>query len=132
MISIMSPSAKGIRLGWIGSAVAVYADEDPFWKELAAVTPDKLEGFLQDNAWRLPVAVRFDVSSGLRLTAFLTAFGPTSSRPRRHDPLEIACLQRAALRENHADPASKKRRKNAGQDGHLLCRLRRCLVDHAQ
>jgi hypothetical protein len=62
-----------ISLGWIGSSVSAYADDDPFWKELAAVKEDQVDKFMEKNAGRLPVAVRIDVSNPLRLAAFLTA-----------------------------------------------------------
>lgn len=69
--------AQGVRvepLAWLGSHVSVYVDEDPVWDELAKLKPDERDKFLEKNFWRLPVAFRADVSSGLRLTAFLTAF----------------------------------------------------------
>jgi hypothetical protein len=61
-------------LAWIGSSIAVYADDDPFWKELAQQPDDtkRLE-FVEKNLGRLPVAVHFEVASPLRLTAFIVA-----------------------------------------------------------
>lgn len=70
---MMAPGVSIDPLGWLGSYVEVYVDDDPIWAELAKVDPSKREEFLEKNAWRFPVAVRADVSSGLRLTAFLTA-----------------------------------------------------------
>lgn len=58
-------------LSWIGDSVAVYADSDPYWKDLAAA--EDRDDFLGDNVHRLPVALHVSVRSGLRLTAFLTA-----------------------------------------------------------
>jgi hypothetical protein len=58
--------------GWIGQSVAVYADDDPFWKELADVPPDERLKFLENEAWRLPVGVQVEISSGLKLVALLT------------------------------------------------------------
>ena len=63
---------KGVSLGWLGPAVAVYADDDPFWKELAEVPKDEREKFFQTEGYRTPVALHAEVSSGFKLTAFLT------------------------------------------------------------
>ena len=75
--------SHGVTLGWLGLSVAVYADDDPVWQELAKLSPEKLEKAFPDYIGRLPIAVRADVSNGLRLAAFLVARGPSSSRPRR-------------------------------------------------
>ena len=58
-------------LSWIGDCIAVYADDDPFWQEMAKA-PDA-QKFLEKEVHRLPVAVRIDCKSGLKLAAFLTA-----------------------------------------------------------
>ncbi len=68
-----SMMGKAVSLGWIGRWVNVYADDDPFWRELAEVEPDKVGEFMETNAGRIPVAVRFDVSNPLKLAAFLTS-----------------------------------------------------------
>ena len=68
-----STISHGVTLGWLGSSVAVYADDDPVWKELAKLPPEKLEKAFPDYVGRLPIAVRADVSNGLRLAAFLVA-----------------------------------------------------------
>jgi hypothetical protein len=69
----MAPGAKVDPLGWLGNYVSVYVDDDPFWGELAKVQPDDLHKFMEKNIGRLPVALRADVSSGFKLTAFLVA-----------------------------------------------------------
>ena len=51
----------------------MFVDDDPIWQELAKLPPEKLERGLDKYIGRLPVAVRFDVSDGLRLTMFLAA-----------------------------------------------------------
>ena len=58
-------------LGWLGDGVSAYLDQDAFWQELAAVSPDDYGDFMQEQGWRLPLAVRADVSNGFKLTAFL-------------------------------------------------------------
>ena len=65
---------RGIEpFGWLGNWVSVYVDDDPFWKELAQVPPEKQEEFMR-HAWgKLPIALEADVSNGLKLTAFLAA-----------------------------------------------------------
>ncbi len=72
--NFISTMSHGVTLGWIGSSVAVYADDDPIWQDLAKTTPDQLDDFMGKNAWRLPVGVRVEVSNGLKLTVFLAAF----------------------------------------------------------
>ncbi len=59
--------------GWLGDNVSVYVDDDPFWEEVAQVSPDELTEFLAQHDWRIPVALRAEVSSGLKLAAFLAA-----------------------------------------------------------
>lgn len=68
-----SAMAKGLTLSWLGSSVAVYFDDDPFWQQLADVPHDKRETFFDEQGFRMPVALRAEVTSGLRLTAFLAA-----------------------------------------------------------
>ena len=60
-------------LGWLGQSVCAYMDDGPFWDDLAKVAPDKREEFMEEQGWRMPLAVRAEVSSGLKLTAFLAA-----------------------------------------------------------
>ena len=58
---------------WLGESVAVYVDDDPFWHDLAKVEPHEREEFFLSEGHRLPIAVRAEVSSGLKLTIFLAA-----------------------------------------------------------
>lgn len=67
----MAPQIEIDPLSWLGSSVALYADADPFWAELAAATDD--DAFMRENMWRLPVALYAEASSPLRLTAFVAA-----------------------------------------------------------
>ena len=62
-----------ISLGWVGPSISVYADDDPFWDELAKVEPEKLEDFMTKKIDRLPVALRIDSTNPLGLAAFLAA-----------------------------------------------------------
>ncbi len=48
-------------------------DDDPFWNELAQVPADKVNDFLEKQAFRAPVAVRAAVANGFKLTAVLAA-----------------------------------------------------------
>jgi hypothetical protein len=71
MISTMS---SGVTLGWVGSSIAVYADDDPVWQEFSKIASEKnTETFLLDNVHRLPIAIQVEVSNGFRLAAFLAA-----------------------------------------------------------
>jgi hypothetical protein len=60
-------------LGWVGPSLSVYADDDPFWDELAKVEPEKLTDFILKNLSRLPLALRIDSTNPLGLTAFLAS-----------------------------------------------------------
>lgn len=71
MAQVMLSGPKFDPLGWLGSSVALYVDEDPFWQELMKRPTEEREKFLQKQAGRIPVALVAEVSSGLRLTAFL-------------------------------------------------------------
>ncbi len=66
---------KGVSLGWIGDSAAVYVEDDPFWSDLAKVKPDDIERFMfvENEIGRLPVALRVEVSGGLKLAMFLNA-----------------------------------------------------------
>ncbi len=70
----MTTGIKLDPLGWVGDHLAIYLDEDPLWEEVAQVEPNEREDFYQKNLYRLPLALHVDVSSGLKLTAFLTSF----------------------------------------------------------
>jgi hypothetical protein len=57
-------------LGWLGNSIAVYAEEDPFWDELAKA--ENPEEFAEQNLQRLPVVLQVEVRDPLKLAAFLT------------------------------------------------------------
>jgi hypothetical protein len=66
---------QAVSLGWIGRYVNVYADDDPFWNDLANLNPDKPEKygeFFEKNLHRLPVAARIESNNPLKLALFLT------------------------------------------------------------
>jgi hypothetical protein len=69
--NLLTSMVHGASLGWIGSSLAIYADADPFWKELAKQTDQERFQFLERNFGRLPIALQVDVSNGLKLAAFL-------------------------------------------------------------
>ena len=60
-----------VSLGWVGPSVSAYADDDPFWDELAKVPEDKLQRLPQQNMGRAPIAVRIDSDNPLKLAVFL-------------------------------------------------------------
>src|SRR5205823_1967907 len=73
MASAFAPGAHIEPFSWLGSSISLYLDDDPFWKELGEVPPEKMEEF-QRHAWaRVPVGLHAEVSSSLKLTAFLAA-----------------------------------------------------------
>lgn len=69
--TVASGVSKGLSLGWIGRTAEIYADADPFWKDLGNQKPDDMDRFMQQSLNRLPVAVRVESTSSLRLAAFL-------------------------------------------------------------
>ena len=70
----MAPQVRVNPLSWLGETVAFYVDNDKFWQEAAAVAPEEVEHFLEENMFRLPIAIHVDVSNGLKLTGFLAGF----------------------------------------------------------
>lgn len=69
--------AQGVRvdpLSWLGDNIGLYVEDDPLWDEVAKLDPNERDRFVEKNLHRLPVAFRAEVSSGLKLTAFLAAF----------------------------------------------------------
>jgi len=70
--SMLSTMGQGLSLGWIGKSVALYLDDDPFWKRLAD-SPQWQRKELMGPPGGLPVAVRIDVADGLQLAMFLSA-----------------------------------------------------------
>ncbi|MFH0794010.1 MAG: hypothetical protein V2A74_08260 [bacterium] len=56
-------------LGWLGSSAALYVDADPLWDELANTTDTQT--LMEKNLSRLPIALHFEVSDGLKLAVFL-------------------------------------------------------------
>jgi hypothetical protein len=59
-------------LSWLGNSIAAWAEDDPFWDELARKTDDReREKFFEENIARLPIAIQVGVSSRIKLTAFL-------------------------------------------------------------
>ncbi len=80
--NLLEGSTRGSLLGWLGESISLYADEDPFWAELAAAMKQQKEDnpnrnaasdFMEANIHRLPVAFTAEVSDGLKLTLFLGA-----------------------------------------------------------
>jgi hypothetical protein len=71
LLGSFSPSLKANPLGWLGQCLAVYADQDPFWSELAKA--GKPETFLEKNYPRLPVAIYCEIKNPLAATAFLAS-----------------------------------------------------------
>src|SRR5205085_4701946 len=76
MAAAFAPGARIEPFSWLGSTISLYLDDDPFWKELSEVPPEKLEEF-QRHAWaRAPAGLHAQASSSLKVTAFLS--GPVA------------------------------------------------------
>jgi len=60
-------------LSWIGQSVAIYVDDDPLWAECIKIQDeDKIQEFLEENAYRLPIAANIEVKNSFKLITFLT------------------------------------------------------------
>lgn len=68
--TMLAPGVEIDPLGWIGRSVAIYADPDPFWAEIAKRKDDS---DIEKNLSRMPLALNVEVGSPLKLTAFLAA-----------------------------------------------------------
>jgi hypothetical protein len=65
------PGLKADPFSWLGKSISLYADDDPFWDDLAK--SNNTYDFFQNNLGRLPIALRADVNNGLELAGFLVA-----------------------------------------------------------
>lgn len=59
-------------LSWLGESIAIYADDDPIWEELAKLDQDKWETELSKKFHKLPIAIQFEVANPLKATLFLS------------------------------------------------------------
>jgi hypothetical protein len=67
-------SGKINPLGWLGTSVAFYCDDDPLWDEMAGVAYDERDKFFRENVGRFPLALVAEVENAFKLTAFLVTF----------------------------------------------------------
>ena len=67
----LAPGLRANPLGWVGSSLTLYADEDPFWDRLLAATNAQV--MLNQSYHQLPVALHVEVRNPLGVVAFLTA-----------------------------------------------------------
>jgi hypothetical protein len=70
---MLTPGINVDPFSWLGENFSVFVDDDPFWADLAKVKQDDIGRFMENNISRVPVAIRADVSDGMKLTLFLTA-----------------------------------------------------------
>ena len=73
LAAMVAQGKAGLGLGWVGSSAAIYADDDPFWQDLAKVSEKDFNKFMEKEFGRLPVAVQIEATNGLKLAAFLVA-----------------------------------------------------------
>lgn len=71
--NFISAMSQGVTLGWLGSSVSLFVDDDPYWAELAKTPREEFEHNFAKFLANLPLAIRAEVNSGLRLTAFLAS-----------------------------------------------------------
>jgi hypothetical protein len=71
-VSNLFPQLTVNPLSWLGDEVTIYADKSDFWDQLAALSVEEMEEFLEENIHQLPIGVGIGVSNGLKLTLFMT------------------------------------------------------------
>jgi hypothetical protein len=71
MLAGMAPGGKLDPLSWLGESIAIYADDDPIWEEIAKLDQDKWESEMSKQFHKLPIAVQFEVANPLKATLFL-------------------------------------------------------------
>ncbi len=67
----VAPGLNVDPFSWLGQSASIYVDDDPFWEQLARA--EDAEKFFEANYGKLPIGLRFEVSNGFKLAAFLTA-----------------------------------------------------------
>ncbi len=73
MASMFAPQAHIEPFSWLGSSVSLYVDDDPLWKKLSDMPPERREEEGRKLLAKAPIALQCEVSSSLKLTAFLAA-----------------------------------------------------------
>lgn len=71
----MAPGIRVDPLGWLGKSISIYFDNEDAWFEKLSKLKKDEDGrtdFMSNGLGSLPVAIRAEVSDGLKLTAFLT------------------------------------------------------------
>jgi len=140
-LSTMTPGLSVNPLAWVGEAVAVYADQDPFWQEWAtAEDPDE---YIGKNFHRLPLALHVQVGDSLGLAAFLTALrsfsdqaapGMTRWENRSHlgrDYVRIGASPEFAAAEEDSDPLARLAIHYAALPGSFVLSLREEVIHRA-
>jgi hypothetical protein len=72
-IMTMAPEVRRGPIGWIGQAIALYADDDPSWDAMAKVDPELWDSDFPGQAAKLPLALWVEVTNAVTANAFLTA-----------------------------------------------------------
>lgn len=74
LLSRQSTSMPGSPLAWMGNAVTIFADADPFWQELAKNLPSLQQSYtlLLENFTKIPVVMEIDIANAPALAIFLT------------------------------------------------------------
>ena len=84
MAAAFAPQVRVEPFSWLGSSISLYLDDDPFWKELSEMPPEKLEEF---QSPRLGASSRRPARRGFQLAQadrrFWRRCGHSSSKRRR-------------------------------------------------
>jgi hypothetical protein len=73
MTSMFAPQAHIDAFGWLGSWATLYLDDSPLWEKLHGMSKKERREYLEKHWSDLPVGLEAEVSSPLKLTAFLAA-----------------------------------------------------------
>ena len=94
---------QAISLGWIGPSIAVYADDDPFWNDLAKVKEEEARG-LHEQEHRPRAGRRAHRFQQPAEAGHVPGFGADLHRTDQPgaDPLGVAEVQRSRLRPHLA------------------------------
>ena len=129
----MIPALKVKPLAWVGDSISLYLDDGFFWKALQTGDTEEL---LSSNYLRLPIGIRIDSRSSVRLAVFLSglrAFIDQSApdlltwQQRKHGDQTYL----AVLSSGEDDPSMQGGVFYAAMKGALLLSLDEKVLQHA-
>ena len=75
LAGMVTQALRADPLAWFGGRAFLYADDSPFWADLAKADRKEVEDgtFFEKNARRIPLALQMEVASPLHMAGFLAA-----------------------------------------------------------